>query len=250
MTDRLCIGNESDPEAVRDAVRGLKMMARLGRRAQRALESLERDGEIPERVVWLKVGDTWSNGLERLQVRTSGPWLRHRPVSRDDVPGWSDISMDLGSVEEDTISGSVVKCFQVGLSGTCLWWNREEQEVARRGLGSPSRKFSGSIGYVRLKKSGSPTFDPDHGHWDVPPDDRKVFRISSDEAVARIADLAACRLVTPSLMSYDDSYPVLMKDLRREIPKWLVEDGMAQKWRDQICEWASSVRVVAEVMDT
>lgn len=49
---RYCVGHESDPDKVEQVVRGLRILARLGRRAERALAAIGRGEEFGP-VVWL-----------------------------------------------------------------------------------------------------------------------------------------------------------------------------------------------------
>lgn len=257
---RYCVGHESDPDKVEQVVRGLRILARLGRRAERALAAMGRGEEFGP-VVWLgrpsqritlsqDHSRTWlGSGLEGLCLNTARSLSPFRPTSRDDVPGWANLSVEFGKLDEEIISKSTVRFFQLRLSGTGVHFR--DGRVSPFRLSSPGN----DLGEVRLKRDGSLTLSPQYHAWAVPEEMRKVIRIPAggpglDRAARRLADVAATALVRGPYSRLDeDSYPRELVDLRKEVPGWLLEDGSAQRWIAQIREHAASIRAVSDVME-
>lgn len=257
---RICAGNESDPREVERAVRGLRILARLGRRAERALAALDRGEEFLEPVAWLDQSRHHhiGAGLESLRIRAAHAMPRYREVSRSDIPGWGDFSLEFGELDEDVICGQTVQFFEVHLEATRLIFDGDTGEVSHRRV-RRSRFGRSQIGSVRLKSNSSLTFDP-YYNWDKVPEGKKgVFPIPRsgkgekfEEAARRLSDVAAASLLSPPRPDRwrGHPYPQVMKDLRTEAPGWIYLGGFAHQWLWAICEWARSVRTVTEVMAT
>lgn len=251
---RVCVGNESDPAEVRKALRGLKMMVRLGHRAQKALDALERDGEYREGIAWLERSGQWrGSGLEDLVVETASGIFPYQGVSREDLPGWKELQLEFGSLDEDERSGQTFKFFPIHLVGKGLAYDSERDEPGHvlETVLAP-RRFS-EIGQARLKRNGSVTFSSDRS------DDDKILKVyrdvtSSDKAwdsAERFAEAVADRLIRANACGFEqDRVPQWLLDLRKEVPGWLIEDGMVQDWFEQILLWAKNVRIVSEVMES
>lgn len=256
---RYCAGHESDPEKVQRVIKGLKVLARLGRRAERALAAMER-GESFGPVAWLGRPDdrlSWhsgnrrflGSGLEGLCLNTAHSLAPCHQISREDIPGWADLSIQFGELDEEIISKNTVRFFQLKLSGMGLHF-RDGQISSFRLTGAGC-----VFGDVRLKSDGSLSMLPQYHMWAIPDEARRVIRIpagglKADEAARRIADVVAAALIRgPYSSREEECYPQELMDLRKEVPGWLLEDGTVRRWIDQIREHAASVRAVADVME-
>lgn len=251
---RYCFGNEADPKAVEKAIHGLRLMAKFGRRAERALAAIGRGEEFPHDVAWLEPHrDRYiGSGLESLAVYAAHSVMEYRPVLREGVPGWGQLDLILGSLDEDKICGSDVHFFEVSLAGTTLRYDSDAGSVFHVKAG-PRDTFNG-LGSVRLKSNGALTFQPDSrssGEKKV----QRIYRSSDSErnadAIRALAQAAAAVIVPdpPRHGSKADLYPQELKSLRENIPGWLIADGTAADWLRRICDWAASVKVVSEVME-
>jgi len=257
---RYCVGHESDPETVRKAVKGLRMLARLGKRAERALAAMER-GEDFGPVVWLGrpedrlkfrpghdrryIGD----GLESFCLNRAGSLTKFRGVSREDLPNWEELDVKFGKLDEEDISKNTVRFFQLRLSGFGL--HCRDGKILPLPLVGPGCV----IGDVRLKSDGSLSLSPQYHVWTVPDDSRRVIRIPSngkvaDKTMARIANVVAMAVIRgPYSWREEAEYPQELMELRKLIPSWLLEDGMIQCWVDRVRKHAASIRAVADVME-
>jgi hypothetical protein len=257
MKPRLCVGNDSDSDKVRKAVRGLKVMARLGKRAQAALDELERDGQCPRGVAWLERydGSYLEDGLESLRVRTSAGLFRCRDVTREDLPGWGDLRLEFGPLDEDERpNGQTFRFFPVYFVGRGLACDVSDDEPgAVKEIVHRPGKFTSEVGQARIKRGGSVTFKPKHAV------DDNVVRIYRDpeasekakESAERFARAVADLLVSVATYRWEeDAVPQWLLDLNREVPGWLLEDGYVRRWSEQILVWAKNVRVVSEVMES
>ena len=258
MRTRLCVGNESDPAEVRKALHGLRMMARLGCRAQRALDALERDGKFPHAVALLERDEYGGCGLEALRVKAASGIFPARGVTRDTLPGWEDLKLEFGPLdEEERPNKQTYRFFSVYLVGKGFAYDNqcEENGVVQDivfgditfGIGHYG---PGEIGQARLKQGGSVSFSPN--------DEGKVLKVyrdvtSSDRArdsAGRFAKAVANRLVRTDHHGFERHHvPQWLLDLRRAVPGWLLED-FVQDWFEQILLWAKNVRIVSEVMES
>lgn len=251
----LHIGGSLDPKHVRKTIHGLRLLARLGRRAERDLADLKRDGELLRPTAWLEAGgDNWSNkGLESLSIHVTNSITKHEAVFRDDVPEWNNISIYFSSLRKQKVGPYKVDCFDVFLSGVSMEWNSFTKKMKYHSIGKDASERTGLVGHVRLKKNGHISFSPNYNGWIYHSVMKGPFNMSKarPEKMAKIlAESVACNLIKHA-HNYEERkmYLAKLSILRRDIPKWLVEDGTAESFVDQIKSWSSSVRVVTDIME-
>lgn len=111
MTERkypFVVGNNSTEAGIEQAVEGLRRTVELGKKAQEALDGLERDGHWDETVIWVMT----SSGLMR------GKFPTHRPVSRADLPDLGSLAFVLGKGEKDSCGGHSGTSYPLTIQGT------------------------------------------------------------------------------------------------------------------------------------
>jgi hypothetical protein len=261
-------------------------MARLGRRAQKALDALEGEGEYREGIAWLEICERWAgDGLESLRVETAPGIFAYQGVTRDNLPGWKDLRLEFGPLDQDVLpSKQVFRFFPVYLVGKGLMFHHpndnggeddEKGEVLETTLSPPTapkpfppkvkkrrgkrrrfRRHPTEIGQARLKSSNGITFSPESAPNSG---DDTVIRIYKDitssdnamEAANRFGQLVAAHLIRTTTYFFEmEDIPQWLLDLQREVPGWLIEDGYIQNWFDQILLWAKNLKIVSEVMES
>lgn len=257
---RIAVGNDPDPGRVKEAVHGLRVMARLGRRAQRALEALERDGEFNEPAIWLKRSNQWDRWI------TAGAkcFPRYEGVSRKDFPGWGQFKLDFEAIEEDEErNGNTFKYFPLRLVAPWIKWSPAEFKTDEEGneteevlkparIDRSSKPGVHKVGRARIRKRGA-AYEATHV-MRYSQNEKAVFRLYRDmdwndsarEVAAVVAKTAASRLVRYN--DFCEAPPADMVGLRNRVALWLVEDGFIQKWSTEILDHARDFSLVQEVM--
>jgi len=242
---RFCVDNNSDLQRAVEAVRDLKRMVKLGRRAEKILTALQEegrfDGKIP--LVTKAVRDPYYNVVVH-------NFPAYEPISRDDIPDWDNLSIECGEREEGSHGGSKFWEMPVFLRGTALAMELKNDtgytgRVVK--VKMHVKQHRAKLGEARMKSNGTVTFDPNSRYANG----RGVFRIkrnveASDktrqEAEAFAKVVARC-LVNFSLevssyygMQNQCKIPQKMLDLQAAASAWLLEDGHVKRFFKDILD--------------
>ena len=251
MPKRFCVDNQSDPKSVARAITDLKRMAHLGDRAKKILEALETNGHFDGRMPVL----TLDRGLYRVETRR---YPAFEPISRDDIPGWYNLTVECGELKESKYGGSKFWAMPVYLNGTALMMGRDSDGTYKGKVLKVTMKCRfdrARLGECRLKSNGTVTFEAASNYrWGI----SGVFRIKRDpdasDKTREEANIFA-RMVAQCLVNYGEvnyyggpiirEIPQKMLDLQAEVPKWLIEDGLVKRMFNDILDVIEVVKVQA-----
>jgi hypothetical protein len=108
------VNNRSDEAAIEKAVQGLRNMVDLGKKAQEALDALERDGHCNKTVVFAELN--YDKG--RIPNLKRGRFPAYCPVSREDLPGLANLTVSLGRGYSTQYGGHCCVEHVLSLTGT------------------------------------------------------------------------------------------------------------------------------------
>lgn len=228
--NRFCVDNNSDPGAVRQAVVDLKRTIRLGKRAEKVLQALKQDGHFDGKVPIVSKGGYG-------YVASVHKFPAYQPISRDDIPEWSEISVECDERRTGEHGGSKFYTVPVFLKGRALCVQLDEDNLSAGKIVQKLQKLkiaSARLGECRLKSNGTVTFAvSDRYHCDA------VFRIRRNvnaSAQAKADAMAFANILAQALVQYENQdwhakarIPQKMLDLRQAVPAWLIEDGHVER---------------------
>lgn len=251
-----CLDNRSDPESVARAKKALRRMIRLGKRAEKIMERIETVGHFDGRMPLVFFGRKTYGNHDGYDVSIHR-FPAYRSISRDDVPGWNDITVECGEREEGSYGGSKFWTMPVYLKGSALV-EEIDDKYARTGrvnvMNLKATLKSARLGECRLKSNGTVTFDTDRAFsYGI-----NVFRIrrnpdASDKAREEATLFA--KAVARSLIRHEEntgSYyresntktPQKLLDLQATIPRWLLEDGFVKRMFNDMLDAIEVVKVM------
>jgi hypothetical protein len=246
MVGRFVVDNNSDPAEAKQVLRQLRRTVRLGKIAERALKSLEERGSFDSRVVVLhREYGYYCAAVRKLSA--------YRPFSRDDVPGWPELTVVCGKKTIGSHGGSRFDQVSLWLLGTGFAPRRHikpvdqwEQVTLRKGV--PGAR----LGTCRMKANGEVTFVVSSSLEETT---NCVIRISRNPGASakslaeaqRFARVVAACLVDvgrPHELELFKKCPQYLTDLRRAAPDWLIEDGHVHRMFNDILDAVAVVRVM------
>jgi hypothetical protein len=244
--ENLILGNSLNPEETRKVVQGLRILARFGDRARRALNAIEQGKEFDEPFPYARFGDYKDTvGDVRLD---SCPGVSYcQGVTRKDFPGYNYIKLVLGSLHEGKHGGAKFKEFVVKLKSRVLHVDRENLGSGRCGqlITKSLKNREVILGHARIRKNGIVTFkSSDHYaptikiYWDA---DSGL----AEDSVKTFADHATKDLIL--LGTYD--IPAKIVELQQALPTWFIKDYIPG-WFREIMSHAKSMSCVETVMDS
>lgn len=233
---RFCVDNDSRPENVASALLNLRRMVKLGKRAERILAALRREGHFDGKIPLLSKAP--GNGWYNVSVHS---FPAYQPISRDDVPGWADLTVECGERKRGSHGGTKFWEMPVFLKGEALVMELDDGEqytgnILRQQFNAKTHKAR--LGACRMKSNGAVTFEPALRYGGG-----VVFRIrrnteASDKARAEaesFAKLMAKCVVNTPVTGYQSYHinavkvPQKILDLQAAVPGWLLEDGHVQR---------------------
>ena len=224
----LAADGTADEKVVRTAYQGLRLAARLGRRAERALESLRRDGYLEGSFPVVRCGRLSDDGRV---VRTT--YFERKSVpARDQGPPLSDIALSFGRIGEGSHGGTEFGEVPVKIAGTFLV---QKERTLNRYAGECR------LGRLRLKK-GQPSLELD-GEGTVVPVYQEFRSGAAAIAAEAIGEFVASMAVT---VSHGERETHFTAALREAACRWLVEEGHVAR----VCREMRRTARVMEVMPT
>lgn len=245
MHKKFCVNNRSDPKSVTEAVTALKRMVRFGKRAERALKELETEGFFDGRV---PVMDPCYKSYSARVVR----FPAYIPISRDDIPGWKDMTIDFGELHKGSHGGHEFRQFQVFFRGTALAAETEDYTHTGKILYEPQKHGvkTSQLGYCRIKSNGSVTFAPCFCGYPNVPSVIRVKRNPEASDKTRTEALQFATMLAYVIIQCNDGYgydrekiPQQLLDLRVALPVWLVEDGIVRRMFNEILDIVEVTKV-------
>jgi hypothetical protein len=242
---RFCVDNNSDPQAAEGALRDLKRMVKFGRRAEKILKALKEEGRFDGQIPMISKSDGgYSVGVHRFPAYES--------ISRADIPGWENLSLEFGDQTEGSYGGSKFLTMPIYLKGTALMMELDA-DCGYTGRVIQARWFGAKIararlGDCRLKSNGTVTFEANDRYLNT-----KVFKIrrsgNAEEAETFAKLVAKCliNLSASGYSMYQQRHKVSQKmiDLQNAVPGWLLEDGHIDRFFDDTL----NAILVTRVMD-
>jgi hypothetical protein len=219
MTERkypFVVGNNSSELAVEQAVEGLRRTVELGKKAQAALDGLERDGRWDKTVVWV------AQGSSQYMVLTRGKFPPHRPVSRDDLPSMESLAFVFGKGVKESYGGHAGTCYPVWIQGQGVV--DAGGELLHRQIVCPNpvaslRVSARAISYIS-NSSAWPVTVKLKGF------DSMLAKVGRQEStIERVAADVSHHLVTVAGNQKEFTQPGA--DLFKMAREWLVQDGHA-----------------------
>lgn len=236
---RFCVGNDPDPVLRRKALRGLRAMARLGRAAEAVLRDIESKGWSDRRSWW--VGGRKGKDWHLPRFRGPVPFPLHEPCTRESVPGYRDIRVELEGPVSDRHGSTPYNAVEVVLSRPVLRWG---------GRRVAWRRERSVVGKLRITSTGGTLYLSVPERKSRPEQRREepgAIRILKEVGDRRKA-LMAANVATWVADDRADGAPPLAVDLRRKLPGWLLEDGMVDLWLDELRRFLSDRKIVSHVM--
>jgi len=250
------IGNDSDPIKLAKAVSGLKLLAKLGLSAQKALDELKRNGYYEQKAPYL-------SEMLSGQVLQTNNFPKAVQITRDDFYGYGQISLQFSPVTESKVSGSQVRTFNVYMISPVLYHTYGEEVWF--GYTGPKRKSTKLVkikkqlkktflGEVRLKSNGSITCRLGNNWWHHP----KANTIQLGKNTRPVGwdsktSINLAKTITGEMISCTVSLrkeiPTRLMEIIKKMPGWLVKDGHIKELVSQIYAHAVSVRSVSDVME-
>jgi hypothetical protein len=209
------VNNRSDEAAIEKAIQGLRNMVDLGKKAQEALDALERDGHYDKTVVFAELNDYDKGRLPNLK---HGKFPAYCPVSREDLPGLANLTVSLGRGYSTQYGGHCCVEYVLSLTGTGV--TDEAGKLVPREI-APT-----SVGQLRVS-SRTISFLDGSSAWFLT---NKMKRL--DLMLAKVAESgAASRLainVKRAVVTHDDNQQEFTQrglDLWRSAEDWIRDDG-------------------------
>jgi hypothetical protein len=236
---RFCVNNSSNPDVARRAIVELKRTVRFGKRAEQALEALEREGHFDGKVAVFTRDCYYSAAVYRLPA--------YQPVSRDDIPEWDGVSVECGEKRMGHHGGAKFHTVPIYLSGTALLvqTNDKSVKVARKPQGL--KIATAMLGECRLKSNKTVTFAANSRYRQT----GSVFHIKRDIDETRYEAGEFANIVSQALVQFDghdwaarSSIPQKILDLRAAVSEWLIEDGKIRQMFNSILDAIEVVRVM------
>jgi hypothetical protein len=243
---RFCIDNKSDPDLVRQAVVDLKRTVRLGKRAEKVLQALKQDGHFDGDVPIVA-----KNGYLGY-VASVHKFPAYQPISRDDIPGWSEISVECDERRTGEHGGSKFYTMPVFLRGQALYAQLDDDNMLTGKIAQKLQKLkiaSARLGECRLKSNGTVTFAVSDRYYCG-----AVFRVRRNinaSANAKADAKAFASILAQALVQFDDRdwhakarTPQKLLDLRQTVPSWLIEDGHVERMFNDMLDAIEIVNVM------
>lgn len=249
---RVCMDNVSAESTVKAAIKALKRAVRYGKLAERALADLEAgkpvDRKVP--VVYANPSLNWkaSEKIQRHPTIHLCRFPEYEPVSRNDIPNWDSLTIEIGAKEKGTHGGMTFDQVPVYLVGTGLSLVKKEGNgpptaaIERKKLAAPLDRAL--IGRIRLlNKKTTLSVRGKDGNFSVV----KISRHNSS-FIAHAAAHLLCRWdFFDYMVSADatDHVPQRMFDIRSNIPKWMEEDGTAMRLVNTLFDQIEVLKVMS-----
>lgn len=224
MTKRLCTAWTADPDEVRNAIRAMRRMARLGRMAERALTELRSKGSCGKAPVLYKLGTFGRAYNATVNMESLEPF---QEVTRGEVPGYGEHHITFSDPIDDQGKVSI----RIYLSGGQLLFRPNSTPVVR-----PIPDGS-EVATVFLKKSADMV--------SVYPYDTSALGVGSGQNAKRAGRLLAKRVADLVVATADGGDTVRGNELQRCLADWLTEDGHAASWVRRIRDVASVMRTMS-----
>jgi len=209
------VNNRSDEAAIEKALAGLRTMAKLGRKAQAALDALEHEGCYDKVVI---LAETSEYDKTRIPTLRKGRFPRYRSVSREDLPGLADLTLSLGHGSKTQYGGHSCVEYVLSLSGMGV--------VEKAGELLPHEIVPTLVGQLRVSSRAVSYLD-DNSAWFLT---NKMKRL--DLMLAKVAESgAASRLainIRRTVVTHDDKQQEFTQrglDLWRSAEDWIRDDG-------------------------
>lgn len=239
----------SDPLEVNKAMRGLRAVVRLGRLAEGVIARLEKDGKFEGRAAWL---DRERYGRAYILKYSRFPTMPK--VTREDVPGYGPVSFRLAKQAmtpdwddksivflDVFVQGAVPELVEVSRSRVRKRMSFEDAELVNSLMPEATgRLISGErrVGAVRLTTSGGTLYPEGTSKRSITL--HKNVQPISVNRMSAILPAVLCGDVGES----DPRTAVYCRSLRR----WLVEDGLAERFLSDLRESVVNFKVVKDVM--
>ena len=234
-TDHIVVNNDDDPKMVRSAIAGLRTLAALGRQAEEALAALKRGEGLDKPVRILKRNDGksfYAIGSVRLPLRISvdkSHWMETMK------PG-----IGFGCVGNEVFGQPTLKTFRILPTGQILRWGEESGTTLQPLADIRVANSSYSVATARVKSNGNITLEP-NDLWTserVPIVTVKPRCPKAQRSIAEAYTRVCVRL------SDRDSAPQELMTLMKNLPTWIVEEGLAETWLDDIKKSAPVVIIM------
>jgi hypothetical protein len=226
----ICVNNDSDPRAVKAAIRDLRRTVRLGKIAAKALVELKENKPYNKKVVL-----TTYNKYKKEYGSKVALFPEVKEVSRKDIPDFENLTIEFGKVVSTRMGNNTVKEVGVFVRGIGISLKVEYDESIRQSklkktkVQLDSSTYVARIGTLRIKKKGL-SFQPNKSYVEV-----SVFELAPRPLAVKSVlndEVVIARIIAKIIVNYTvskQSIPQKYLDLEKEAEKWLVEDGVTER---------------------
>ncbi len=226
-TPDICVDQDPDKRQVARALRGLRAMVRLGKLADKVLKDIDERGYSDERAYWFKSA--------RYNEFKKSSFPRAQEINRGHVPGYDSMELVVGGKVDDKSDSASYESYGVSLRAY-FWtgWEKKKWEKGAR-----------DVGIIRVTSS-SPSLRA-HSQRDSYTRNPKRIPILvgiKDSGVRSLANVIT-ECVFKNQSPQDDG-----AQLRRMFPRWLMEDGTAERWLRELRKFTDDKKTVKKVMES
>ena len=244
---RIAVKGTADPKDVAASIRGLRHLARLGKIAQAAIESIERDGFVEGRlpVIGTMYG---SHAVEKVR------FSRAVKVQRSMMPSFEDLRIELRDQGTGRHGGKEFRRAKVILTGTgCV---HVQSDVGKRFYESriEHMQIEAKIGHLRFKKNGPPSFDDDRQvhqvyeefKWEGAQKYANAFTKCVSNAVSNVRMPNGSNYGAQQVSHYFERLDLqIIKDLETSTRDWLMREGHIERMSREMRESAKLFEVMS-----
>lgn len=233
MSHKFAVDNSSDDEKIDETLKLLAETIKVGELAKKALWDIETKG-YHDGQVFLCNGvfdeTRWTRSIKSVHLD------RYVEPTRDRAPPLKDLVVECGKMFEDSHGGHHFKACEVKLRGT--------RYIQKDRVGV-FEDFVVHFGNLRLKKTGL-SFEGKHDNYYNRYDVVTLPKIKvspNHEAYVVVAKCVSDHVVVAD--SADKSAETqLTNDLRYEVRKWLIQEGVSQRIVADLVEQSRIVEVM------